>query len=162
MKKIKSPGRPWMELIPKFLEHATYWASGCWIWRGARSSENRYGSVSNNRENVRAHRLSWTIYNGDIPGGMCVLHRCDNGLCVNPRHLFLGTQLDNARDRSAKGRNNHPMGEAHPMAKISEAQVRAIRSEPPSVSNQTMAAKYGLRYETIWKIRSGRTWQHVS
>ena len=74
---------------------------GCWLWVGRRDS---YGYGKLGKKQTASHRLSWTIHFGPIPSGLCVLHRCDNPPCVNPAHLFLGTQLDNIRDMNAKGR----------------------------------------------------------
>jgi hypothetical protein len=75
----------------------------CWSWRGAKDGMG-YGTLGGDNTETPAHRVSWMIHFGEIPKGMCVLHRCDNPSCVNPNHLFLGTRLDNARDRDAKER----------------------------------------------------------
>jgi len=77
---------------------------GCHIWTGALSVKG-YGCTNINGKGVRAHRASYTIYNGEIPYGLIVCHRCDNPPCVNPAHLFLGTHLDNEQDKLIKGRN---------------------------------------------------------
>lgn len=86
-------------------------ASGdCWNWTGRRYS-NGYGYVQGYSFTEKfAHRLSWTMANGPIPGGMWVLHHCDNPPCVNPEHLYIGTAKDNAQDRERRGRGNHPVG----------------------------------------------------
>lgn len=76
--------------------------SGCWIWTGA--MQNAYGKIRVMMKDVRAHRASWEIHKGPIPNGVCVLHACDTPLCVNPSHLFLGTQTENMDDRQKKGR----------------------------------------------------------
>jgi len=76
----------------------------CWNWLAGKDKDG-YGKIKIARKDLRAHRVSWEIHNGIIPGGLLVLHRCDNPSCVNPSHLFLGTALDNNRDRDAKGRN---------------------------------------------------------
>lgn len=78
--------------------------SGCWLWQGCVNTTG-YGMVSwAGRKNIVAHRLSWTIVNGPIPEGLNALHKCDTPRCVNPEHIFLGTQKDNAADCLAKGR----------------------------------------------------------
>ncbi len=83
----------------------------CWEWQGARLSGNakcRYGSMSVGKASegkIYAHRLSWEIHNGEIPNLKSVLHKCDNTICVNPNHLYLGTAVDNMRDRDTRGRN---------------------------------------------------------
>jgi hypothetical protein len=82
---------------------------GCWLWTATRSAgrgdrSNWYGSVRVNNAMRRAHRVAWELTYGPIPDGLKVLHRCDTPPCVRPDHLFLGTDLDNALDRNAKGR----------------------------------------------------------
>lgn len=77
--------------------------SDCWEWQAAKFC-NGYGVFRLDGKNFRAHRLSWVLEYGDIPEGLSVLHSCDNPSCVNPHHLWLGTQLDNLRDSDCKGR----------------------------------------------------------
>jgi hypothetical protein len=83
------------------------WAkkSKCWEWYGVKDKRG-YGQTGRNDKYIGAHRLSWTLYRGEIPKGMHVLHRCDNPPCVNPDHLFLGTNSENQLDSVSKGR--HP------------------------------------------------------
>lgn len=77
----------------------------CWVWKGAKTF-NGYGRVSvAGRGTLRIHRYSFEVTNGDIPRGMLVLHSCDNRLCFNPKHLFLGTYKDNSEDMKTKGRS---------------------------------------------------------
>ena len=77
----------------------------CWEWQGNISAG--YGRLKINGENVGAHRISWEIHNGSIPHGMYILHKCDNRRCVNPNHLYLGTQSDNISDREYRGPTTH-------------------------------------------------------
>ena len=77
--------------------------SGCWIWTASLKKRN-YGSFSSGKKNLIAHRASWLLHYGEIPEGLRVLHRCDNPPCVNPQHLFIGTNKDNTDDAVAKGR----------------------------------------------------------
>ena len=98
--KLGAKSIPVEERFWKFVDKST----DCWIWRGA--SEGRYGLIgiggSGNMD--YAHRVSWKLNFGNIPSGLFVLHKCDNSLCVNPSHLFLGTHQDNMDDMKRKGR----------------------------------------------------------
>jgi hypothetical protein len=85
--------------------------TGCWIWSGSKKGGNGYGRVSYEGEYIGAHRGSYIAHVGVIPEGMLVLHRCDNRLCVNPEHLFIGTQSDNIQDMLKKGRGRYQRGE---------------------------------------------------
>src|SRR5690554_6899875 len=103
----------------RFLSSVVFGTTECWHWRKVRPGG--YGASEMLGERL-AHRVSWKIHHGEIPEGMCVLHKCDVRNCVNPDHLFLGTKADNHRDMVEKGRQprgfkkpNHSMrGERHP------------------------------------------------
>lgn len=88
---------------------------GCWLWTGARTGRG-YGALyfqeGGKRWHKTAHRLSWEYARGAIPNGLFICHHCDNPLCVNPAHLFVGTVQDNNRDRDNKGRCWNPQAEA--------------------------------------------------
>jgi hypothetical protein len=88
-----------------------------------------------------------------------VLHRCDQPLCVNPEHLFLGTQADNTRDMDAKGRANRPKGEAHGWAKLTNDQVLLIRKSPET--HRELGKIYGVHHSTIGNIKRSRIWTHI-
>ena len=104
-----------------------------------------------------AHRIAWQLTHGAIPKGMFVLHRCDNPPCVNPAHLFIGTQRDNLRDCFAKGR--HPGMPPSPTIKVTADQVRAIRKDPRK--HHLIAEDYGLKRLAVWKIKHRLTWRQI-
>jgi hypothetical protein len=107
-----------------------------------------------------AHHVSWELAYGAIPDGLNVLHQCDVRLCVRPEHLFLGTQLENVRDRDAKGRGMH--GEQHHHAKVTDADVIAIRARWTTGTPQaTLAREYGVRAGQIGNIVHRRSWRHL-
>lgn len=85
-----------------FMKNISY-VDDCWIWIGGKMCKGRYGSY----KSFSSHRYSYELFNGKISKGLCVCHVCDNGLCVNPKHLFLGTHKDNMQDMFRKGRNNN-------------------------------------------------------
>jgi len=87
--------------------------TGCWNWIASKTIEG-YGLFRFMNRMVRSHRFSWELYNGKIPLGKLVCHSCDNTSCVNPEHLWLGTDKDNAKDKVKKNRQWRPTGKKHP------------------------------------------------
>lgn len=139
----------------------------CWLWTAARTKTG-YGAIATAPNTVaRAHRVSWELAHGPIPAGMVVCHRCDTRLCVNPAHLFLGTQFENIHDMHRKGRGHIPealRGSANARAKLSEAQVATIKRRllVGDFPNQDhLAAEYGVSQTLISDIARGRCWSHV-
>lgn len=134
----------------------------CWLWTGAttgRTARYKHGSIGlpRSRATAKASRVSWELAFGPIPEGACVLHKCDNPLCVNPEHLFLGTHAENMDDMRRKGRSTHGVKSAR--AKLSAEQVREIRNTP--VSNKIMADRFGVANITVSQIRKGKGWPEV-
>lgn len=133
--------------------------SGCWNWIRSLAGSSGYGQMYYNGQDRRAHRVAWILFRGPIPAGLYVLHHCDNPRCVNPDHLFLGTIADNTADMMAKGRDNPRRGERSPHHKLTEEDVREIRSS--SLSGAAMARKFQMGEAEISRIRRGVRWKHV-
>lgn len=134
--------------------------SDCWLFRGSHTNLG-YGVIHAAGEK-RAHRLAWVLFNGPIPEGMHVLHKCDVRCCVNPDHLFLGTHTDNMRDMAQKGRGKFPglSGETNPISKLTEKAVEAIRQEYASgnTTQYALAAKYDVAVMTINRAVNNKSW----
>ena len=134
--------------------------SGCWIWMGNTNGRG-YGILSFKGKLIPAHRFSWIIKNGAIPSGINVLHHCDTPACVNPTHLFLGTQKENIHDCIKKGRFKLPetIGEKNSQSKLTEDQVLAIRKD--NRSQRAIAKDYCVSQKLIWLVKHNVAWSHV-
>jgi hypothetical protein len=134
--------------------------SGCWLWLGY-GCHKGYGRIYEGKRPIRAHRASWTVHRGTIPGGMHVCHRCDNRCCVNPDHLFLGTNADNQRDKVRKGRHVAGISRGHSngASKLTEENVLEILAS--KLGPRALATQFGVNPATIHQIRTGVTWRHV-
>ena len=135
----------------------------CWEWTGGRTGAG-YGAFTVGDTFRLAHRWQWAHHNGPIPKGMYVLHHCDNPACVRPDHLWLGSPLANMRDKVAKGRHvaGRLLGTAHPRAKLTDDDVRAIRvAYANGGSYRTLGAQYGMGRTTIRNIVKRTLWRHI-
>lgn len=146
--------------------------SGCWLWTGYQHNSG-YGQFTYGKNYELAHRVSYRLLVGPIPTGLTILHRCDVRLCVNPDHLFPGTDADNSKDRNSKKRHAH--GERHGFAKLTEEQVKEIRRRytgpcsrrglPQNQRNPNsyngLAREFNVTTPTIVQIVKGRRWSHL-
>lgn len=134
----------------------------CWRWIAGDDGCDGYGKFKFEGKKWRAHRMSWLLYNGDIPGCLCVLHKCDNPSCVNPRHLFLGTKLENAEDRDKKTRRTPAKGEGNGRSKLREDDICKIRiMRTWGFTYKDLGVAFGVEDSTIYCIIKGTTWRHV-
>lgn len=134
---------------------------GCWEWSGYRN-ERGYGFTrvgGRGSRGVLAHRLSYMVNVGEIPDGLHVLHRCDNPACVRPDHLFLGTNLDNIRDRMAKGRPGSQAfkNKPSPNRRLSDEQAAQLAAKfSAGTKPALLAVEFGVTREHAWRIGTGR------
>ena len=146
---------------------------GCREWMGSKRPQG-YGRLKVGGKDVPAHRLAYFLEYGECPLTLFVCHRCDNPICVEPTHLFLGTSLDNNRDMIAKGRAYYPSGDDHHAkrnpgrmqkgearwnSKLKETDILAIRADKRIL--REIAADYGVGQPTIHKIKHGKAWSQI-
>lgn len=135
--------------------------SGCWLWTG-NPIRGGYGTFRVGRDTKLAHRYSWELRHGEVPR-LHVCHHCDTPACVNPDHLFLGTDADNSSDKIAKGRARYLRGASNGRAKLSDADVAEIRSlyARGGISQQRIGEMYGVTQNMVSKIVARRNWTHM-
>jgi len=148
--------------------------SPCWVWTASKDRKG-YGNIRIAGDLFRAHRVVWTLYNGQVPygvghHGICVCHRCDRRDCTNPTHLFLGTNTENMRDMFAKKRNGSitrpdriARGEIQGSAKLVVAQVLEIRAlyAAGGITLKQLATRYGVHLTLIHAILRRKIWRHI-
>src|SRR5688572_12628987 len=133
--------------------------TGCWMWSKGVDHWG-YGKKRHGKKMAFAHRISYEAHNGTVWDDMVIMHTCDTPACVNPEHLVQGTNKDNARDASAKGRMVH--GERHRSAKLTEEQVVSMRRERAAGATVTsLARKYGVGTANVSLTCTGRKWKHA-
>ncbi len=150
-----------------------FWAKvdktdGCWDFTDLSNGYGRMRIGGKKGKHYLAHRLSYIIHHPltidlmEHPD-ICVCHRCDNPKCVNPAHLFLGSQQDNHRDMVSKGRIADKRGEKHHLVKLTEQQVREIRTRyaEGGITQKELSYEYGVRSEHINKLIHRKCWSHI-
>lgn len=131
----------------------------CWEWQGEALTCG-YGRIRVGRRKKLAHRFSYELFRGPIPDGLFVCHHCDNRRCVNPDHLFLGTNADNMRDMVNKGRSTVLPGEDNPNAKLSADEAReVIRLRSAGIDRKSVAERFGISKTMVTFITTGRSWK---
>jgi hypothetical protein len=163
----------WIEFANRLIAYRTpvsrlsvFWANvdksgDCWLWtKGCYWSG--YGSFAWKGRSRPTHRIAWEITHGPIPDGLHVLHRCDVRRCVNPAHLFLGTESDNHRDKVRKGRQGAARGEKSRNAKLTDEIVREMRTRYAAGEHQTDLGRcFGVNSSVVSRAVRGETWRHV-
>lgn len=135
----------------------------CWTWNGGKYY-NGYGQFYEGPNKICAHRFSYKIFKGDIPKNKLVLHECDNRQCVNPDHLFLGTQKDNILDMIKKGRRVHSsrVGQNNGRTTLNDKDILKIRSDYKNgVSVKSICKSYKLSETQVYRIVKKQSWSHI-
>lgn len=145
-----------------FSKNYTIKDNGCWEWKGFRD-KNGYGELGRAIKGIerKAHRFSYAKFKGKIPKDLCVCHSCDNPGCVNPDHLFVGTNKENHQDKVEKSR--HVKGEECHKSKLNEEQVKSILSLYKSgrYTQRQLASIYTVNQYAIWAIVNRKSWKHI-
>lgn len=133
-------------------------STGCINFTGAKSRHG-YGRSRVGGRIVRTHRAMFAATVGELPAGAVVMHKCDNPSCCNPAHLVAGTQTENNRDRSMKGRTRTGMGEQHGRSRLTDTEVAEARQAyaSGSASQRELARRYGVTQRAIWQIVNNKT-----
>lgn len=146
------------------IDHDIFWSNvdkgeSCWLWRP--STTGAYGSFWFKKTRYLAHRVAWSITNGQIPKGFYCCHRCDTPSCVNPEHIFLGTASENLADMHSKGRHSCDRhGEKNGSSKLTRAIADSVRIEYSNgVTINSLAEKYSISRSAITRIVRYETWR---
>lgn len=153
--------KPTQNIKERLIKHTTKDpTTGCWNWSKSKTAYG-YGIIKVAGKVELAHRVSFSIFKGPLTLP-CVCHICDNPSCINPDHLFNGTNLDNIHDKVSKGRQGRAgqrKGEKHSLAKLTEQDVLLIRASP--LKQKELAALYKTTQSNISLIKHKRNWSHI-
>ena len=145
---------------------AKFWSyiiktKGCWLWTGSKNLSG-YGKVYIAKRTYLVHRIVWRIFYGNIPDGLCVLHKCDVRSCVNPEHLFIGTITDNYNDMLRKRRSAWSAGGIRKtLSDFNESHVTEIRRRYIYRTNgPALCGEFGISKSTLSRIILRQTWKH--
>ncbi len=130
----------------------------CWAWQANKDGASGYGLFYFQGKKQRAHRVSWILWNGEIPKGMFVCHHCDNPGCINPRHLFLGTVADNSIDMMRKGRHKSPW--PCQLNSLQATEIREVYAKE-KVTQEQLAQRYNVSISTVNRIVLGKGYAWV-
>lgn len=158
----------WNLSTPEELFHSRYKIdekNGCWIWFGAKQGDG-YGQLRPNflnKKKTAAHRFAYELYYGPFDKNLYVCHKCDNPPCVNPLHLFLGTNRENMIDCVKKGRHGQKKGELSSNAKLKEHQILEIRKlyAKGDITQPELAKMFGTTRPNINSILHRQSWKHI-
>jgi HNH endonuclease len=139
--------------------------NNCWLCQKNLNNEG-YGQIKISGKRFLLHRISYAVFKGDFDDNLDVLHRCDIKNCINPEHLFLGTQANNMADRDAKGRQakGEKNGRYSPVAKLTDIQIKEIRhlKAETRLSQKEIAQIFHVSRPLISCILRGKRWKHVA
>jgi hypothetical protein len=151
MRRFEIPARARLRFLDK-----VDMSGDCWEWMGTPNKDG-YGSFKCNGKMYLAHRIAFVLEFGQLDDRLCICHTCDNTLCVNPRHLWMGTNGENQQDKASKGR---VVGELNPRAKVSNRQMQEIRNRfTQGESVKRLAAEFNYSRHHLYKMLRGDQWK---
>lgn len=170
-KKYGDPNKVyWKRLEGETIEEklkANYFENenGCWIWKGGKNSRG-YGSINiGNRKTAQVHRIAFKLWKGELPDDLFVCHHCDEPLCINPDHLFLGTNQDNIDDKMFKGRayTGVHLGEKNESSILTDEKVKEIKKLllQKKKYQSEIAKQFKVSKQCITDIKLEHRWKHI-